>query len=290
MHMASDRVTDFERDGTKMMQIGEYLYSFGGWTPGQSYSDVYRSSGDLSEWEKLADAPWFGRHVFGIGEINDKFFVYGGDIYSYPVLDCWSTLDGENWTEETSHIPFAWRMQFGSAWDSSAIYIIGGQKNYSIPIDITTPTDILRSTNGSDWERVGDGIPYFARVLSGAVVFYNGRLWVISGGVFGALVGSREVYSSIDSGATWTRENDVPFSGRYYHDCIVWDNKLWVVGGYNTSGNLKDIWYMDDQGNWNEFIPPQGYIGRHATGVAVYNDKLVIACGNMHNDCWIIEK
>lgn len=290
MHMASDRVTDFERDGTKMMQIGEYLYSFGGWTPGQVYNDVYRASGDLSVWEKLDDAPWFGRHVFGIGKVNDKFFVYGGDIYSYPVLDCWSTQDGENWTEETSAIPFAWRMQFGSAWDGSAIYIIGGQKNYSIPIDITTPTDILRSANGSNWERVGTGIPYFARVLSGAVVYFNGRLWVISGGVFGALVGSREMYSSADNGATWIRENDVPFSGRYYHDCIVWDNKLWVIGGYNTSGNLRDIWYMDTNGNWNEFIPPLDYIGRHATGVAVYNDKLVIACGNMHNDCWIIEK
>src|SRR5690349_19791580 len=53
-------VTNFNRDGNKIVQMGDYLYCYGGWTsvPLKSYNDVYRSSGDLTQWEALPDAPW----------------------------------------------------------------------------------------------------------------------------------------------------------------------------------------------------------------------------------------
>ena len=47
---------------------------------------------------------------------------------------------------------------------------------------------------------------------------------------------------------------------------------------------------MNHKGQWNELETPVDYIGRHATGVAVFKNKLVITCGSYHNDCWVIEK
>jgi hypothetical protein len=63
-----------------------------------------------------------------------------------------------------------------------------------------------------------------------------------------------------------------------------------MIGGSGADGNFSDIWYLKKNGTWTEFIPPHSYKGRHATGVAVYNNKLVITCGNYINDCWVIEK
>jgi hypothetical protein len=92
-------------------------------------------------------------------------------------------------------------------------------------------------------------------------------------------------------GITWNQEPDFPGTERSYTDVIVWDNKLWVICGYNHhESNTRSIWYMKRDGTWSEYTPPQGFIGRHATGVGVYNNKLVITCGNYNNDCWVIEK
>ena len=92
-------------------------------------------------------------------------------------------------------------------------------------------------------------------------------------------------------GKIWKQENNFGGSIRYYTDVCVWDNKLWVVGGFNyEEGNTKSIWYMKPGGSWVEFETPADYIGRHATGVTVYNNQLVITCGNYHNDCWVIQK
>jgi hypothetical protein len=62
-----------------------------------------------------------------------------------------------------------------------------------------------------------------------------------------------------------------------------------MIAGYNEE-NLSDIWYMTADGQWHQFETPPEFEARHASGVGVYNDKLVIVCGNYHNDCWVIEK
>ena len=52
-----------------------------------------------------------------------------------------------------------------------------------------------------------------------------------------------------------------------------------MIAGYNEE-NLADIWYMTANGEWHEFETPPEFEARHASGVGVYNDKLVIVCGN----------
>jgi len=76
MKQISHWVTNSYRDGNKIMQVGDYLYSYGGWRfEMASLNDVFRSSGDLSQWERLEDAPWRGRHTYGIGKIDSTIFV-----------------------------------------------------------------------------------------------------------------------------------------------------------------------------------------------------------------------
>ena len=282
MTKRSDQVTDFVRDGSRMMQIGKSLYSFGGWNvPEQSYNDVYRSSGDLSLWEKLPDAPWHGRHVFGIAQLNGFTYVIGGD-YLQSTFDVWRTSDGENWTLLATDV-LGNRILYGCTVHNGYIYIVGGA-GYN---------DVWRSRDGIKWEQVADNVKFLkGECFGGSLTSFNGRLWMVCGGTNGYGQGEirKEVWSSAD-GRKWKQEKDFGGSKRYYTDVCVWDNKLWVIGGYNfEEGNIKSIWYMKPNGTWKEYETPNDYIGRHATAVTVYNNSLVITCGNYHNDCWVIEK
>jgi N-acetylneuraminic acid mutarotase len=282
MTQRSTAVTDFNRDGSRMMQIGKYAYSFGGWqVPPESYNDVYRSTGDLTTWEKMPDAPWHGRHVFGIAKLADGTYVVGGDNL-HSDFDVWRTTDGENWTLLTSNI-LGNRMLYGCTTHNGYIYIVGGA-GYS---------DVWRSRNGIDWEPVAEHVDFLkGECFAGSLTSFKGRLWMVCGGGNGYGQGTfrKEVWSSID-GKVWKQEKDFGGTERNYTDVCVWDNKLWVISGYNpTESNIKSIWYMKPNGTWHEYETPADYIGRHATGVTVYNGKLVITCGNYFNDCWVIEK
>ena len=282
MTQRSSHVTDFVRDGTRSMQIGNYLYSFGGWhVPEESFNDGYRSKDDLSQWEKLPDAPWHGRHVYGIAKIKDSTYIIGGDNLQSE-FDVWRTTDGETWTLLAQNI-LSNRIFYGCTVHNGYIYVVGGLGYH----------DVWRSRNGKDWEQVTSNVPFLkGECFAGSLASFNGRLWMICGGNNGFGQGSirKEVWSSVD-GKTWKQEEDFSGSKRYYTDVCVWDNKLWVVGGFNyEEGNTKTIWYMKPDGTWKEFVTPNDYIGRHATGVAVYNNQLVITCGNYNNDCWVIQK
>jgi hypothetical protein len=282
MTKRSDHVTDFLRDGTRSMQIGNYLYSFGGWhMPDESFNDVYRSTDDLTQWEKRADAPWHGRHVYGIAQMNGYTYVMGGDNLQMD-FDVWRTQDGETWTQLADHI-LSDRIYYGCCAHNGYLYVVGGS-GFS---------DVWRSADGIQWTKVADNISFLnGENFAGSLISYNGRMYMVCGGGTGGGTGiaRKTVWSSVD-GVDWQQEADFGGTGRYYTDLAVWDNKLWVVGGYNVvESNVRSIWYMKRDGSWSELELPSDYIGRHATGVAVYNNKLAITCGSYNNDCWVIEK
>ncbi|MDQ6610165.1 MAG: hypothetical protein M3Y85_10135 [Bacteroidota bacterium] len=282
MTQRSTSVTDFNRDGSRMMQIGQYVYSFGGWhVPEESFNDVYRSKEDLRLWEKRPNAPWHGRHVFGVAKLGEFTYIVGGDNLN-PAFDVWRTADGEHWTLLSTNI-LNNRIYYGCTAHKGYIYVVGGA-GYD---------DVWRSHDGITWRRVANHIAFLnGENFSGSLASFEGKLWMVCGGGSGGGTGlaRKTVWSSAD-GTVWQREPDFGGSGRYYTDVCVWDNKLWVVGGYSDAeSNIKSIWYMKPDGTWVEYETPAGYIGRHATGVATYNNKLVITCGNYNNDCWVIEK
>ncbi len=57
-----------------------------------------------------------------------------------------------------------------------------------------------------------------------------------------------EVWVSTD-GENWTQTNSSDFPARYGHESLVFDNKVWVMGGWDASENvLDDVWYSSNEG------------------------------------------
>lgn len=292
MEGRSQAVTDFARDGNKIMQVGQYLYSYGGWSrsPNRTYSDIYRSEGNLTEWQRMPDAPWPGRHTFGIGMLDTTLYIFGGDHLG-EVFDVWKSTDGLEFTQVIHDLnpTFGPRTIYGAGVHNNKLFLMGGQTSLALNAGLT---DVWMSSDGFAWNLVAADKGFLGKNLSGVVTSFNGRIWVIGGGYYEhpdlSQRWTNHVFSSAD-GIDWRAEPDAPWVGRQYADVCVWDNKLWMVGGHNGE-NLADIWYMEKGGSWTKFEAPPQFQARHATALGVYNNQLVIVCGNYHNDCWVIEK
>lgn len=300
----TDRFSDYARDGNMACQLGKYFYSFGGWNSHINPctdNHVYRSTDDLSTWDKLPDAPWRHRHCFGLTVKNDTIFVYGGDLSDKNFdRDAWAATADKNgnlqWHLLTDKLPWGERILFGSCMHNGAMYVIGGQKGVDYNKDGTC-ADVWRSYDGKNWEKIADGLTQFGKNLSGSVASYNGYIYVIAGGKYHNVKAnntySSEVWRS-KNGIDWERLPNAPFIGRQFTNTVVYDNKLFLFFGGNNNyqpANNKGIWYMDNNQKWykvhNPGIPP-----RHACGLNTYKDSLgkeyiAIVGGNEWNDVWL---
>lgn len=90
----------------------------------------------------------------------------------------------------------------------------------------------------------------------------------------------------------WTRHTEAAqWAPRQYHDVAAWDERLWVLEGYNQdSGNRKDVWYSSNGVSWDE-IPDTPWKPRHAASVFVHDDALwMVAGNNMEPDVWKLRR
>lgn len=161
--------------------------------------------------------------------------------------------------------------------------------NSSININVTVNLNDIEDISFSQVEFNGE---YFRRLEGHQTVVFNGKLWVIGGfensGLFPKYTG--DVWSSSD-GATWelvVSESIDTFRRRYMHEVVVFNDKMWVIGGRNDNGVLNDIWSSPDGLNWteetvtgDEFLP-----SNFEHRVTVYDNKLWVVAGNSNNDIW----
>jgi Secretion system C-terminal sorting domain len=298
----TDSCVSYDRDGSEMIQLGRNLYLFGGWNPylepQSTNSEVYVSSGKLSEWKKLPDAPWSGRHTFGKAVLNDGYaYIWGGDYASGDLdNDCWRTRDFMNWEKRNEACPFGNRSMYAAWSDGFTLYTMCGQVSDKKEDGVFS--DLWQSSDGGlTWQQSATNLPFAGQNLSGTVTVFNNRFYLVTGGEFDRSEGSlyrtvsSQVWVSDDKGSTWTRKPDAPFRPRQYANTIVFDEKIWVIGGSDTVGqNMRDVWYMTPDEAWHE-LGSTPWEERHASSVAVYNEnKLVVACGHLKKDAWVLER
>ena len=89
-----------------------------------------------------------------------------------------------------------------------------------------------------------------------------------------------------DGSMTWEKVVDkAPFSRRYDHASVTFDEKLWVIGGYDPTqrgqedGYREDVWSSIDGSEWTLVTDDAPWKGRRGHAVAVLDGYIYLSGG-----------
>ena len=80
------------------------------------------------------------------------------------------------------------------------------------------------------------------------------------------------------------------WSARQNHTSVVFDNKIWVIGGWDGT-RKNDVWYSTDGVNWTQATASAGWTARDNHTSVVYDNKMWVMggwdqIGAIKNDVW----
>lgn len=149
-------------------------------------------------------------------------------------------------------------------------------------------SDVYSSSSGSSWTKVNASAPFGGRYGS-QVLSYNGQLWLIGGNSNGTLM--NDVWNSTD-GKTWTQvlaptsgSTATQFSPREDFGALVYNNTMWVMGGFSMGGSTNDVWSSTDGKVWTKVTTPASVAGstlfqrRWGLSAVVYNNAMWVLMG-----------
>jgi DNA-binding beta-propeller fold protein YncE len=225
---------------------------------------------------------------------------------------------GATWSN-IGTIPFGPRAHMANVIFNNQIWSIAGDNGNTVSsVDFggTAYNDVWSSPNGSTWTRVlanntTPGTTQFPIRTDSRAVVLNNKIFILNGinsnltSTNDPFASSSDVWSSAD-GASWTRVtpgsqaiNPKDMIGDIAgYGCAVFNNKIWVVGGYTLTHaevdgfeqiNLpavNDVWSSPDGVTWTHFAgtgtcnPGTGFFTpRKWPSVFVWGGRLYVAGG-----------
>jgi len=198
----------------------------GGMAAIANFGDVWDSDRDGQQWRLLTSSAAFGPrhgHALVTNPATGALFVIAGmagETRATSTLrrDVWRSIDGKEWTQQTSSAPWPARKLLGAVVDiEGRLLIVGGQSGYRE----AALNDVWASKDeGKTWQALALAAPWSARHSFGMAQLpggtRSGRLYVL-GGSDGRK--QHDVWASDDAGTTWqlmtfthTREMRASFS------------------------------------------------------------------------------
>ena len=302
------------RDGAGALVFADKIWLLGGWSPAdKTYfpricNNEAWSSADGIDWTLVKEntfaegydpaADWEGRHTAGYAVFNERMWIVGGDgNQGHYQNDVWSSADGAHWDCVNRDVAWGPRLLHYTFVLRDKIWILGGQTLPQFaPAEERFYDDVWHTEDGVDWQRLEPREPCWTpRGMIGGSAVFQDRVWILGGGTYDTpdrpdRIYYNDVWSSAD-GIDWhCHVETAPWAPRDYHEVAVFDDKLWLLEGFDGKGNRNDVWYSSDGESWTE-LPDVPWAPRHAASVCVHRNALwVIAGNNMESDVWKLER
>ncbi len=167
----------------------------------------------------------------------------------------------------------------------------GGTENY------------LVSVKKSPWRNViKNGEAPFLRVDGHSLIVFKDKMWLI-GGWLGKYENNKATYVDGENywtsqvwctsdGINWESKGNAPWNGRHGFGCVVFDNKIWVIGGDQHT----DVWNSEDGMTWNKILDIVPWGKRYFPYVVSFKGKIWTMGGqnvnftglylDKYNDIW----
>lgn len=265
-------------------------------------------SSDAVNWQHIYRAlPLEGRKEFKLVTFNDAIWIFGQyadedqDLYQGDIL---SSTDGLAWSIKLETAPFK---------ASSDIQVVVFDKKLWVYISPVAGVDagLWSSDDGIHWmSHASDSN------VRGRLVVHNNQLWVIANGSADAWISSsgdtwqklsvQETASSVKIASFKNRlltiagsidgqspqlVSDLPAlnPARTGYELIVFDERLWIVGGGNTMGGGFDVWSTADGSHWQQEVAVPEFGKRYYPKVTALNGNIFVFGGSTVNyfyDVW----
>ncbi len=259
------------------------VFLMGGIDPNSVYDETVFSSSNGSTWNQLTNnAAWGQRQGHASVYFLNKIWVLGGnDGITGNKNDVWSSPDGINWTQVTSNAAWSPRSYHTALVYNNKIWVIGGGDNSMM-------NDVWSSPDGVSWTQATANAAWYPREYHTSVVF-NNKMWVIGGKLQGFIgpTPPGDVWWSSD-GITWTpATTNAPWSPRASHSSTVFNNKMWIIGGYSysSSSTLNDVWSSPDGINWTQVTANANWFPRYRHTSVTFLNKMWVF-GGCYNNIW----
>ena len=123
-------------------------------------------------------------------------------------------------------------------------------------------------------------------------ISFNNKMWIIAGGAGGSLGFNNynDVWNS-DDGISWTAlTRNAEFTPRHAFGCVSFNNKMWVIGGTDSSTYYNDVWNSTDGIEWTAVTLNAAFSARAFFRAFVYNNRMWITGGynntGTNNETW----
>ncbi|WP_026755626.1 kelch repeat-containing protein [Sediminibacter sp. Hel_I_10] len=202
-------------------------------------------------------------------EFNGYVWSTGGyNAYSggERISEVWRSANGIAW-ESVTYDQFEARSNHTLTVFDGKMWLIGGIDNTNTFLE-----DVWYSSDGETWVLATDSPAYLAASYHSVVVF-NNRLYLIKDGVSATVV-----WSSAD-GVLWEEETSNAFPSREDFEAVVFNNELYVLGGFHTSTKFNEIWKSSDGISWSQVATNTVFSPRNSHTATVYEGKVFVAGG-----------
>ena len=220
-----------------------------------------------------ASINWGARNYGQAIVFDGKMWHMGGfDSNNNLPRNVWYTTNGTSWTQATSSAAWTGRYSFGLLNYDNKMWVFGGFTSSNELIDVWF------TTNGSSWTQATSAAAWEKRHMFGYTVF-DGKMWLTGGSTSGAV---RDVWYSTN-GSVWTQGAQPGWSAKRYHKMLVYDNKMWVIGGWD---NQRDVWYTTNGSTWTRATATASWSARTGFSAEVFDNKMWVFGGSTYNDVW----
>jgi len=157
-----------------------------------------------------------------------------------------------------------------------------GTKNNPIYEKAKYYNDIWVSDDGANWT-LAKAKAEFPPIRSMSIVNFKGALFMFGG--WSPAVGYKNgVWKSVD-GINWTRIANASFDEREGQKVIIFNDKLWLIGGVNyfSRKTFNDVWSSSDGVAWRKEVAKAPWSSRWDHDIAVFNNKIWLVGGMNFN-------
>jgi hypothetical protein len=254
-------------------------------------SFTIRAQDSKPQWiRETANAAWQSRDSQGEVVYKNQLWILGGWFTSQaaPPRDVWSSSNGKDWKQVTASAP--WRHSDLPMTISfrKKMWMMGGWFNGRLP-GHSASNEVWSSRDGARWVQETSSAQWSPRTAA-AIVEFKGKMWLLGGTenyYFGDQTSLKnDVWSSSD-GKNWELVTaSAPWSPRAYHQAVVLNGKIYVLGGGNYVPQYvayNDVWSSADGVNWQLETAAAPWHTRIWFSSVVYRNRIWILGGWSNN-------